>query len=189
MNKNTHKYPDIIADFDNMKDLTKDLQALGVTKVHTSIQQAPSSGNGHVAVCQTELATPSRNVSMPGFATPETSNTEQAHVLLSDAAVASLKNALHGITGHQNVESKSQPHEGADMPFTLPKGERTSGRPITEGQRKFIQGLAKKAGKEPDALAKDIVGIPLNNCNTIEASSIIKRLNGHDSQENDAVPW
>lgn len=58
-----------------------------------------------------------------------------------------------------------------------------SERPITEGQREFIQGLSKKSGKEPDSLAKDIVGIPLNNCTTIEASSIIKRLNGNDCQE------
>lgn len=190
MNKNIDNTKDAIEQHIEMESFTKNLQLFGITKVHTTIQQSPNADNGHVAVCQTELASSGKSVSMPGFATPETSMTDQAQVLLFGCGdgFAKMRPTRHHKPSNLSP-SRRRRESGEKAPYAPSQGQNAGERPITDGQRQFIQGLARKAGKAPDALAQSMTGKPLSQCNTVEASGIIKRLNRSDSQENDAVPW
>lgn len=99
----SHTLP-IQSPFSSMPDIPERIARLGVSSLECSIQQTPTAANGNVAVAQTTLAGNGLTVSMPGFATSETTNSDKPHLLLNAALMASADNAMHAF------EHKQGPH-------------------------------------------------------------------------------
>lgn len=169
--------------FSSMPDIPERIARLGVSFLECSIQQTPTAANGNVAVAQTKLEGNGFRISMPGFATPETANTDKPHLLLNAALMASADNAMHAFEHKQgSTQSTRQEYQ--------PNAERHASptKAISPKQNQFINALASKTGRNPEEVAKSLVGKPLGQCSATDADKIIKSLKDSPT-ENDSVPW
>lgn len=152
------------------------MSTLQIFNIATHVQQSPHAGNGHVAIYKTHVKTPCITVSMDGVATPDTSNSEKAHVLLQDAALTSLHLALSCL--EKQTVSASKAHTPPHRPQAVQSAREPasdSNRGASLKQKEWIVNLAKKQGKSPDAFVQEMAGKPLAQCSTVDASNIIKR--------------
>lgn len=178
----SHTLP-IQSPFSSMPDIPERIARLGVSSLECSIQQTPTAANGNVAVAQTTLAGNGLTVSMPGFATSETANSDKPHLLLNAALMASADNAMHAFEHkHGSVQPRRQGYSPAAEHRASPS------KVISPKQEQFINALASKAGRNPEEVAKNLVGKPLGQCSATDADKIIKSLKDSPA-ENDSVPW
>ena len=165
-------------DFSGLRDR---LAAMKPSLVKTTIQQAPDAANGNVAIAQTEVELEGAKTSMPGFATPKTAHSEDAHCLLSEAAYASMDAALTSLKAmYGDAAQTNSTHQSAPS-----RGNASSLKPISEKQVNYIRVLAK--GKAADTISRDLTGKPLEQCSGADADKIIKALMGKSDRS--SVPF
>ncbi|ATD82220.1 MULTISPECIES: hypothetical protein [Desulfovibrio] len=166
----------------DLSGLRDRLAAMKPSLVKTTIQQAPDVANGNVAIAQTEVELEGTKTSMPGFATPKTAHSEDAHCLLSEAAYASMDAALTSLKAMcGDAAQTNSTHQSAPS-----RGNASSLKPISEKQVNYIRVLAK--GKAADTISRDLTGKPLEQCSGADADKIIKTLMGKSDRSSD-VPF
>ena len=178
MDKNTANH---VAVDDGMLKMPEKIGNLGLSSIKTVIKQSPDAANGHVAIAQTDLQVGSIHVSMPGFATSATANSEAPHQLLSDSLRSSLEAAVACIK-----TLSTEARQTASELCSPPPRTASNKKPISDSQMSFINKLAR--GAKPDTLARDLVGKALADCTCADADKIIKSLKVND-QVNGKVLW
>ena len=166
----------------DLSGLRDRLAAMNLSLVKTTIQQAPDAANGNVAIAQTEVELEGTKMSMPGFATPKTAHSEDAHCLLAEAAYASMDATLTSLKAMRGDKAQTDStHQSAPS-----RGNASSLKPISEKQVNYIRILAK--GKPADTISRDLTGKPLEQCSGADADKIIKMLMGQSDRSGD-VPF
>ena len=179
MDKNTTNH---VAVDDGLLKMQEKIGNLGISTLKVTIKQAPDATNGHVAIAQTEVELEGAKTSMPGFATPKTAHSEDAHCLLSEAAYASMDAALTSLKAmYGDAAQTNSTHQSAPS-----RGNASSLKPISEKQVNYIRILAK--GKPADTISRDLTGKPLEQCSGADADKIIKMLMGQSDRSGD-VPF
>ena len=164
-------------------EIQQRIAKLRASSVESYIQQTPHAANGNVALAQTTIVNNGVTISMPGFATPETANTDKAHLLIAAALNTAMHNALCGIEGHTDVAQprRQESHSPAERRHSTSKG-------LSPKQLQFIARLGTENERNPEDVARKLVGKPLAQCSSADADKIIKSLKGTPA-ENDSVPW
>lgn len=170
---------------DTIATIQEKIRNMNVSSLITSIQQVPVPANGHVAICQTEVVVNNQKTSMCAFATPETSQSDEVHVLLTDALSSSMHMAITTVerianSVHPAIAQSYAPQENLfdAPPRPAYKGRHNPNKPISEGQVRFIEALAQKQSCIANDVAQSVCAKTLSNCSSADADKVIKYLQG-----------
>lgn len=142
------------------------------------VSQIPSKDNGFHAVCTTRIVSPEgRTFAAIGEAVGAADASEQS--LLQRAGQNGYDRAVELMRHHDGSAGVTQGEPSPPWKPTPAKSKPSSGGPITDRQKRFIETTAMHHGKnlgDAESIAQELYGRTINELTTKEVNPILDKL-------------
>lgn len=166
--------------------LTRHVSELSITNIDQTLECMPSEGNGHTAVVRSTIGTQDgRHYSTLGCVDPHIASTKDPAALITAASFKGLNDSINYTKASLPIQKKqmldvtpaSIPNRLDSAPGPKKYKHKTS-EPMSQGQERFVQGLAQKNGLNPEEISRKVCGKQLRDCSSADANEIIQHMKG-----------
>lgn len=166
--------------------LIRHVSDLSITAIAQKLECMPSEANGGTAVVQSSVGTQDgRYYSTLGCVDPQMVGTQDPAVLITAAASKGLNDAINYTKASLAIQKKQvleiTPAIPANRQDSAPgpkKYKHKTTEPMSQGQERFIQGLAQKNRLNPEDISRKVCGKQLRDCSSADANEIIQHMKG-----------
>lgn len=168
------------------ESLAKHVSELSITNIDQTLECMPSKDNGHTAVVRSTIGThDGRCYSTLGCVDPHIAGTKDPAALITAASFKGLNDSINYTKASLPIQKKQMlditPASAANHQDSAPgpkKYKHKTTEPMSQGQERFVQGLAQKNGLNPEEISRKVCGKQLRDCSSADANEIIQHMKG-----------